>query len=95
MQTQNYISINWLWNRISSTSLSYIIFIASVDKKSNDLCKNKPQSQFMVGFGYIFKIQKEVKSTQNKPSCIKRVWSSKSQVEKVVKSKVAAMKWLQ
>ena len=56
--------------------MSCIIFIASVDKKNNDLY-NKPQSQFIVGYGYTFKIQQEVKSTQKQPSCIKRVWHSK------------------
>ena len=39
---------------VERASLSYTIFIAFVNK-NNDLCKTKPQSQFMVGFGYIFK----------------------------------------
>ena len=68
------------------------MFIASVGKKNNDLCKNKPQNHFMVGFGYILK---EVKSAQKQPSCMKRVRPLKAWVKEVVKSKVAAMKWLQ
>ena len=42
------------------------------------MCKSKPQSQFMVGFGHIFEIQKEVKSMQKQLSCIKRVRPSKT-----------------
>ena len=44
---------------------------------------------------WFLKIQKEVKSTQKQPSCKKRVQPSKAWVKKVVKSKVAATKWLQ
>ena len=36
------------------------------------------KGQFMVGFGYKFKLQKEVKSMQKQPSCIKRVQPSNS-----------------
>ena len=50
-----------------------MIVIVSVDKKNNDLCKNKPQSQFMVGFGVCTKIQKEVPTS---------MWPSKSLGEK-------------
>ena len=39
---------------------------------------NYIHSQFMVGFGYIFKIQKEVKFMHKQPSCIKKVRPSKS-----------------
>ena len=47
----------------------------------------------MVGFGYMFRIQKKVKSTQKQPSCIKykKVQPSKRLGENIVKSKVAAI----
>ena len=50
-----------------------------------------PVKRCMIWF---LKIQKEVKSTQKQPSCKKSV-ALKSLGEKVVKSKVAAKKWLQ
>ena len=62
--------------------------------KNNDLCKNKPQSQCMVGFGYILNYKK-VKFTQKQLNCIKRCGLQNAWVKKFVKSKVAAMKWLQ
>jgi len=40
-------------------------------------------------------MQKEVKSSQKQPGCKKAVRPFKAWVRKVVKSKVAAMKWLQ
>ena len=53
----------------------------------------------MVGFGYIFKLQKEVKSLQKQPSCIKRVQPSKSLGEKSYEIKgggheMATMMWM-
>jgi len=44
---------------------------------------------------YQVKLQKEVKSTQKQPSCKKgATHAKKRQHEKVVKSKVAAQKWM-
>ena len=43
----------------------------------------------------VLKIQNEVKSTQKQPSCKKKNAALKRLGEKVVKSKVAAMKLLQ
>ena len=41
----------------------------------------------MVGFGYIFKLQKEVKYMQKQPNCIERVQPLKSLSEKSYKIK--------
>ena len=57
--------------------MSYFIVIAFVDNKNNDLCKNKPQSQFMVGFE-VFKIQKAM---QKQLSYLKREWPLKAWVK--------------
>ena len=40
--------------------------------------KTNLKASLWLALGHIFKIQKEVKSMQKQPNCIKRVWPSKN-----------------
>jgi len=71
-------------DNFSSTSVTDDLFVQSALAPAT-----KTHSNYQV------KLQKEVKSTQKQPSCKKRYGPCKKrQHEKVVKSKVAALKWL-
>ena len=56
------------------------------------MCKNGPQSQFMIGCRAKLKI---VKPTQKTVELHKKAAAFKSLGEKVVKSKIADIKWWQ
>ena len=63
--------------------------------KKHTIAVQQPPPETNTHSNYQVKLQKEVKSTQKQPSCKKTCSPCKKrQHEKVVKSKVAAQKWL-